>query len=411
MSRGAHYRLPPQADWEARASALGLKRLGGELVGPCPACGGTDRFRVTQRGGVFCRQCCPDGKSIDPLRRIVEAAGFAWPASEDPARAGNRRNGGYRNTRTAPNGAPGRRHDGNIAAEAPNPANSGNSRASGAPPPHDAEPDGPGPSGASGPDSGFARRMWKAAAVPPACARAYLASRGVWPPVVPPPWSVRWLSRKAALGFRLRDFPAAAAGAVAFAFVAPADRTIAAVGLEALTPDGALTAPRWRRTYGTQAGSVFVALPSERGPEPFIHVVEGATDALAVAAWRGEPAWATGGTAGMKNPALATDLAATGRPVVIETDGDGPGWTAAMALQDALMAAGGRPRFVGWRGCDPAEGLSAEWLERAALFEVNGMDPEAAESHAWNALRLPREAKTPEQPGSRGQPEGTAHGG
>ncbi|MCY4502262.1 MAG: hypothetical protein OXE57_11950, partial [Alphaproteobacteria bacterium] len=54
------HRAPSLADWRSAASRLGLQRRGGELVGPCPACGGTDRFRVTRRGGFFCRQCCPD---------------------------------------------------------------------------------------------------------------------------------------------------------------------------------------------------------------------------------------------------------------------------------------------------------------------------------------------------------------
>ncbi len=58
---------------------LGLQRRGEELVGPCPACGGEDRFRVTARGGFFCRQCCPDGSGMEAVRRIHEAAGFSFP--------------------------------------------------------------------------------------------------------------------------------------------------------------------------------------------------------------------------------------------------------------------------------------------------------------------------------------------
>ena len=66
--------LPPSfPDWQARASALGLKRRGAELVGPCPACGGTDRFAVADKDGraVFnCRGC-------EGFAEILEAAGFA----------------------------------------------------------------------------------------------------------------------------------------------------------------------------------------------------------------------------------------------------------------------------------------------------------------------------------------------
>ncbi len=44
----------------------GLKRASHELVGPCPACGGTDRFGVNLRKGVFlCRRCDAKGGNLD----------------------------------------------------------------------------------------------------------------------------------------------------------------------------------------------------------------------------------------------------------------------------------------------------------------------------------------------------------
>ena len=64
---------PTYDDWQARAGALALKRSGRELVGPCPSCGGTDRFSVADKDGraVFnCRQC-------NGFRDILKAAGFA----------------------------------------------------------------------------------------------------------------------------------------------------------------------------------------------------------------------------------------------------------------------------------------------------------------------------------------------
>lgn len=43
-----------------------LVRTGHELVGPCPACGGRDRFGVNLRKGVFlCRRCEAKGGTID----------------------------------------------------------------------------------------------------------------------------------------------------------------------------------------------------------------------------------------------------------------------------------------------------------------------------------------------------------
>lgn len=75
------------ADWiaEARAvpivQALGgrgakLRREGAELVGPCPVCGGIDRFAVNARKGVFlCRRSGEGGDVID-LTRYLEACNF-----------------------------------------------------------------------------------------------------------------------------------------------------------------------------------------------------------------------------------------------------------------------------------------------------------------------------------------------
>lgn len=76
--------FPTLAEWRDAAPRLQLKRAGAELSGPCPYCGGKDRFRVTRRGGFFCRQCCPDGNAgKDAMRRILEAAGFAMQERQE----------------------------------------------------------------------------------------------------------------------------------------------------------------------------------------------------------------------------------------------------------------------------------------------------------------------------------------
>jgi hypothetical protein len=50
----------------ARRGGLGLKRKGKELIGPCPRCGGDDRFAVSLAKQVFlCRQCGAKGDVID----------------------------------------------------------------------------------------------------------------------------------------------------------------------------------------------------------------------------------------------------------------------------------------------------------------------------------------------------------
>jgi len=65
--------------WQDRAGELGLRRAGRQLEGPCPACGGNDRFSVTeQRDGaaiIYCRQCEPGRRNPDAFKRIMEAAG------------------------------------------------------------------------------------------------------------------------------------------------------------------------------------------------------------------------------------------------------------------------------------------------------------------------------------------------
>lgn len=50
----------------------GLVRAGTELVGPCPACGGRDRFGVNLRKGVFlCRRCDAKGGNLDLVMLVM----------------------------------------------------------------------------------------------------------------------------------------------------------------------------------------------------------------------------------------------------------------------------------------------------------------------------------------------------
>jgi phage/plasmid primase-like uncharacterized protein len=62
------------------AEALGaqLKRVSGEHVGPCPVCGGTDRFSVNVKKGIWnCRQCAKGGDAIALVRHIQPGVTFA----------------------------------------------------------------------------------------------------------------------------------------------------------------------------------------------------------------------------------------------------------------------------------------------------------------------------------------------
>lgn len=78
---------PEFADWvaearsadilaEATARGAKLRRSGGEWTGPCPACGGTDRFSVNVRKGIFnCRQGGRGGDVI-ALVEYLDACDF-----------------------------------------------------------------------------------------------------------------------------------------------------------------------------------------------------------------------------------------------------------------------------------------------------------------------------------------------
>ena len=56
--RLAEAKTIPMQDILQRLDVQRLHRAGGEMVGPCPVCGGTDRFGVNLRSNVFlCRRC------------------------------------------------------------------------------------------------------------------------------------------------------------------------------------------------------------------------------------------------------------------------------------------------------------------------------------------------------------------
>jgi hypothetical protein len=52
-----------------------LKKSGGEWVGPCPVCGGKDRFGINPSKGVWnCRFCGRGGDAIDLVRHVTGAS-------------------------------------------------------------------------------------------------------------------------------------------------------------------------------------------------------------------------------------------------------------------------------------------------------------------------------------------------
>lgn len=221
-------------------------------------------------------------------------------------------------------------------------------------------------------------------------ARARLAALGVWPPWQPLPPGVRFLSAPAAAA--ALALPGGAAGVILFAYTAGAGRKahIAGWGMEALTRDGQPLAPRWRRLRLESAGGAF-GVPGPDGPGYPLHLTAGPIDALAISTWRGRRAWAAGGTAGLRTPALARAIAASGREIVMEPPGDWVGREASEDMVARLQRLGVRARIV-WRpeGIGPTDALAASWAERAAELEYgNGMDRRDAESAAWNECPRP----------------------
>ena len=64
------------------AEAIGLKKMGGSYAGPCPCCGGDDRFSIKEgRGGVMllhCRYLCSYASMMSNLedRGLIEKEPF-----------------------------------------------------------------------------------------------------------------------------------------------------------------------------------------------------------------------------------------------------------------------------------------------------------------------------------------------
>lgn len=72
-----------------RLGIAGLQKTSGELIGPCPICGGRDRFGINLRSKAFnCRQCeLAGGDSIGLVRQVLGKSfkdALTWIAGELP---------------------------------------------------------------------------------------------------------------------------------------------------------------------------------------------------------------------------------------------------------------------------------------------------------------------------------------
>ena len=293
--------MSSRPDGATIADALGLRRRGSEWVGPCPRCGGTDRFHVRARDGLFgCRGCGDDAAGL--FEAVMRAAG-CWDNS--PAAA--RRNYGPsppvpRRQPREPARKPDYRHV-SVAAYGASVA------AYGTP------------------------------------AAGYLDRRGVWPESRSDelPASVRWLPARLApteIRGSLADYlahPDAVAGLAMYVYrtregelTCAKFEAISAAGQRLNGRDGAA----WKRNYGKVEGGLFVPLDTDGGDW---HLTEGEADALAVASTleTGRVVCAAG-TAGWK---LSTCDDARGRRIVLHPDNDYAGLNKARRLHESLVAA------------------------------------------------------------------------
>ena len=280
---------PTAQQW---ADRLGnLKRTGsGSFNGPCPLCGGRDRFHVKEGQGralVGCRGCL-DGQH-NPAR-FGELMRAVW--GDDP--------------RPPPPGNP-------------------------APPRRSTLP--------------YARKLWARSEPVPFDAlhpaRLWLggtAGHGpLWRPDVPLPSAVRWIPSRRRDGGSL---VAAIAPWVSWRLAWPALPVVDGVQLVFIAGDGMPAKDRKgkpKRSYGELAGGA--CLIGNPGTDERVGIVEGVADALAVASRFPCTVAGVMGTPGFRSPETVAALLDAFQ-VEIWADQDGPGAEAAAVLREALAGRG-----------------------------------------------------------------------
>ena len=366
---------------EAWVNALGLRRRGREWCGPCPLCGGRDRFHVGDRGDgtalVGCRGCLDGGQDPDG-RRFGELLRAVFPDSR-------------------PAGPKTRPQDDRGATQATGPRGWDREQPTRTP-------------AATLDGCTLPSRVWAAAeSADLTPAHAYLTRRGVWPPdgdgFPALPAAVRWLPRGRVPQDPAADWydvPRAAAGAVVFRFgealdgelravsLEALDGELRAVSLEALDGGGRRRATRWRRTYGERKGSAFVLRPGIAARWATVVLTEGEVSALA-ATWLhpGAVVLATGGTAGLRGVTAWLAQGPQALPVVIEADGDPAGRQAAFDAAQAIRLAGRKVDKVDVvlrRVGDPADEVRADIEDLAGRCAADGMTENDATAAAWRLM-------------------------
>ena len=300
------------------------KRVGSEWTGPCPVCGGDDRFWINMRtGSLGCRGCSPGRKNPKAYQRVLRALGLGGkPAIQ------------HQRILTAREKAD--KHDRRRRIHA-------------------------------------AQQLWHhagtAAGTP---VETYLVMhRTVWPGDRPLPDSIRWLPRSS-MGRTGRGMPQGAVGVMICAYTT-VEAHLNAVSMEALRQNGMRPGNRWRRTFGVRrgAGALFrIGQPTDMS----VHVAEGEVSAIAVAGRRIiRCVVATGGSWALRDlPQWALPMG-TAR-VMLHVDGDRAGEDAALAVARPLMAAGIAVGFARYPpGRDAADSCPAKvyWPSHWKRTDIN----------------------------------------
>ena len=339
--------MPTAGEW---AEALQLKKVGArEWQGPCPVCGGTDRFHCREGEGravVGCRGCI-DGRA-DSGKQFGQVLKAAFPG----------RFGTLQGTATYTPPAKPKGKQGEWDSTA------------------------------------AACQLWAAGVDAEGTPAAqYLRSRKLWPEHLPidlpdvlfvPQWD------KAA---PKKDKPLDCAGFVLWAFRDPFDRSaqLQAVQFEALREDGQRTSPRLRRVWGVASATCW--RPRPLAPAQGVLLVEGPTSALAC--WWLAPQW-VGSAIDVQGVVSASSMASVVAPVErgplwIVSDPDEPGRDAARAARDACgPSVTCDVLWTGNDGGDAVDWLAAELDTQSGKGIDGGHEQKEADARAWEGLAAAR---------------------
>ena len=330
-------------DWVEACAARGirLKRTGKEYSGPCPLCGGEDRFHVGPGDKQLVVASCRHGHGFEDLVRELFPRGSY---SGGPGRA----------SVVKPRPSVARHPKGPRRTERPS-----------KPPYH--------------------LRIWEQARpVPPdedSPPRQWAARRQLWRPHLPFPSGLRWREfswvgdklcpnaivacyaslrawRTAVNGSREEAIRTGKANRPAVPVPTPGRVELLHVSMDGQPVKDQGDPPLTKRSHGNLPGAVLVLNQNSlNGPWP-VHITEGVADGLAIAARKRGPVIVAGGTSGVKALANSPEelIRSAGRVTVwVWPDGDEAGRAAASDLVAALRERGAGAQLMPMpEGEDPA---------------------------------------------------------